>query len=89
LLEQWISWSIHSRDPHALYVIMIGGNDVRNAALQGTGLPAVQDGVQTELAAISTLSGEDARNFLIVNVPNVGIIPEFAQDNPALAAALS
>jgi phospholipase/lecithinase/hemolysin len=74
-------------DPNALYVIMIGGNDVRNAALQGTGLPAVQTGVQTELAAISTLSSEEARNFLIVNVPNVGIIPEFAQDNPSLASA--
>jgi phospholipase/lecithinase/hemolysin len=90
LPEQIVAYSTHVSsvaDPHALYVIMIGGNDVRNAALQGTGLPAVQDGVQTELAAISTLSGEDARNFLIVNVPNVGIIPEFAQDNPALAAA--
>jgi hypothetical protein len=30
----------HNIDPStALYVIMIGGNDVRNAALQGTGLP--------------------------------------------------
>jgi outer membrane lipase/esterase len=90
LPEQVGAYSAHEgfvADPNALYVIMIGGNDVRNAALQGTGLPAVQDGVQTELAAISTLSSEDAKNFLIVNVPNVGIIPEFAQDNPSLAGA--
>jgi outer membrane lipase/esterase len=73
-------------DPNALYVVMIGGNDVRNAALQGTGAPAITEGVDAELAAISTLSGEDAKHFLIVNVPNVGIIPEFAQDNPTLAA---
>jgi phospholipase/lecithinase/hemolysin len=73
-------------DPNALYVIMIGGNDVRNAALQGTGAPAIIAGVDAELAAISTLSSEDAKHFLIVNVPNVGIIPEFAQDNPTLAA---
>jgi phospholipase/lecithinase/hemolysin len=73
-------------DPNALYVIMIGGNDVRNAALQGTGAPAITAGVDAELAAISTLSSEDAKHFLIVNVPNVGIIPEFAQDNPTLAA---
>jgi phospholipase/lecithinase/hemolysin len=72
-------------DPNALYVVMIGGNDVRNAALQGTGDAAVTTGVNTELAAISTLSGEGAKDFLIVNVPNVGIIPEFAQDNPSLA----
>ena len=72
-------------DPSALYVIMIGGNDVRNAALYGTGAAAVTAGVDAELSAISTLSAEDAKNFLIVNVPDVGLIPEFAQDNPSLA----
>lgn len=88
LPEQIAAYSAYAggvANPNALYVIMIGGNDVRNAALQGTGLPAVQTGVDTEVAAISTLSSEDARHFLIVNVPNVGIIPEFAQQNPALA----
>jgi phospholipase/lecithinase/hemolysin len=74
-------------DPNALYVIMIGGNDVRNAALGGTGAPAITEGVDTELTAISTLSGEGAKHFLVVNVPNVGIIPEFAQENPTLAAS--
>ncbi|HEY1782995.1 MAG TPA: SGNH/GDSL hydrolase family protein [Roseiarcus sp.] len=74
-------------DPDALYVIMIGGNDVRDAALDGTGAGAVTAGVDAELAAISTLSGEDAKHFLVVNVPNVGLIPEFAQDNPTLAAS--
>jgi phospholipase/lecithinase/hemolysin len=52
-----------------------------------TGVPAITDGVVTELAAISTLSGEGAKHFLVVNVPNVGIIPEFAQENPILAPA--
>jgi outer membrane lipase/esterase len=73
-------------DPNALYVVMIGGNDVRNAALQGTGVDAVTNGVGTELTEISTLADEGAKHFLVVNVPNVGIIPEFAQDNPTLAA---
>ena len=64
-------------DPDALYVLMIGGNDVRDAAW--TDDPsAVTAGVQAELAAISTLSGEGAQHFLVVNVPNVGLIPEFA-----------
>ena len=72
-------------DPSALYVIMIGGNDVRNAALNGGGTAAITAGVDAEVAAISTLSGEDAKNFLVVNVPNVGLIPEFAQDHPTLA----
>ena len=73
-------------DPNALYVVMIGGNDVRNAALQGTGIPAITNGVGTELTEISTLADEGAKHFLVVDVPNVGIIPEFAQDNPTLAA---
>ena len=74
-------------DPNALYVIDIGGNDVRNAALQGTGSAAVANGVQAELASIQALMAYGAKNFFIVNVPNVGVIPEFAQDNPTLAAS--
>jgi phospholipase/lecithinase/hemolysin len=77
-------------DPNALYVIMIGGNDVRDAALSGVGEPgeenAIDAGVEAEKVAISTLSGEGAKNFLIMNVPNVGLIPEFTQENPTLAA---
>lgn len=73
-------------DPTALYTVFVGGNDVRNAALQGTGAAAVGAGVQTELAALSTLIGAGARNLLVINVPDIGIIPEFAQDNSGLAA---
>jgi outer membrane lipase/esterase len=89
LLDQVGAYSAYSADhadPNALYVVMIGGNDVRDAALDGTGEAAVTAGVDAELTAISTLSGEGAKHFLVVNVPNVGIIPEFAQDNPSLAA---
>lgn len=74
-----------SADPDALYFVGIGGNDVRNAALEGTGSAAVAAGVQTELAAVQGLLALGARNLLVVNVPDIGIIPEFAQDNPALA----
>jgi phospholipase/lecithinase/hemolysin len=75
-------------DPNALYVVMIGGNDVRNAAL-GAGAGAVTDGVDTEVMEISTLADEGAKHFLIVNVPNVGQIPEFTEavpPNPMQAA---
>jgi phospholipase/lecithinase/hemolysin len=75
-------------DPNALYVVMIGGNDVRDAALgpSGSADAAITAGVKAEEAAISTLSGEGAKHFLVVNVPNVGLIPEFAQDTPTKAA---
>ncbi len=80
-------------DPAALYVVMIGGNDVRNAAtLAGTGAQdaAVTTGVQTELAAIQALAGYGARNFFVVNVPDVGAIPESkARGDSAAATRLS
>ena len=90
------AFSLHEggvADPNALYVVMIGGNDVRNAALGGTGTVdatgtlAIENGVHAELTAISTLSHEGARDFLVVNVPNVGVIPEFTIENPTLANA--
>jgi outer membrane lipase/esterase len=86
------AFSLHeggAAGPNALYVIMIGGNDVRDAALYDTGMAAtdaVTAGVGTELTEIKTLAGEGAKDFLVVNVPNVGLIPEFAQENPGDAA---
>ena len=74
-------------DPNALYVLFTGGNDVRNAALQGTGATAIAAGVDAELAAIDTLAADGAKHYLVVNVPNVGLIPEFAQDDPSQAGA--
>jgi phospholipase/lecithinase/hemolysin len=91
LPEQVAAYSAHvsdHADPNALYVVMIGGNDVRNVALEpdpGTGAGAITEGVDTELAAISALSGEGAEHFLVVNVPNVGLIPEFAEDDASRA----
>jgi phospholipase/lecithinase/hemolysin len=76
-------------DPNALYVVMIGGNDVRNVALApnpGNGEAAIADGANTEVAEITTLADEGAKHFLVVNVPNVGLIPEFAEDDPSQAA---
>ncbi|MGI4801295.1 MAG: SGNH/GDSL hydrolase family protein [Janthinobacterium lividum] len=73
-------------DPNALYVVEIGGNDIRQAALQGTGPAAVTAGVTAELQAVQTLAQDGAKKFLVVNAPNVGIIPEFTQDNASKAA---
>jgi phospholipase/lecithinase/hemolysin len=75
-------------DPNALYVIMIGGNDVRDAVGESAtaAADAIAAGVAAETKAISTLSGDDAKHFLIVNVPNVGLIPEFS-GNPTEAEA--
>ncbi len=89
LPEQTAAYFIGSSgkaDPNALYTVFIGGNDVRDAALSGGGAAAITTGVSTEVATIQALAAAGARNFLVPNVPNVGAIPEFAQDNPSLAA---
>ena len=74
-------------DPNALFFVLSGGNDVRQAALNHLGTAGITSGVNNELAAIQLLIGEGARNIMVVNVPNVGVIPEFAQDNISVAAA--
>ncbi|MBI0535882.1 PEP-CTERM sorting domain-containing protein [Roseomonas sp. KE2513] len=74
-------------DPNALYLVAIGGNDIRNAAQQGTGAAAVTAGVQAEVAAVGALIAEGARNLLVVNAPNIGAIPEFVLGSPGLAPA--
>ena len=70
----------------ALYTVFIGGNDVRTAAHQGNAA-YVTDGVQSELQGLATLVGAGAKNLLVVNVPNVGLIPEFTTYSPAGQAA--
>ncbi len=74
-------------DPNALYFVLSGGNDVRQSALNSLGTAGINPGVSNEVSAIQLLINEGARNILVVNVPNVGVIPEFAQDNPTKAVA--
>ena len=74
-------------DPNALYFVLSGGNDVRQAALNNLGTTGITAGVSNEVSAIQLLINEGARSVLVVNVPNVGVIPEFAQDHPTQAAA--
>lgn len=75
LPDQVLAYTNHANvaDPSALYVIEIGGNDV---ILKTLGAPVSIDGsVMEETSEITTLAQDGARNFLIVNVPNVGLIP--------------
>ena len=68
---------------NALYTVMIGGNDVRDAVLHSNP-GGVIAGVNAELAGIQSLINAGAKHILVGNVPNVGAIPEFTQDgNPA------
>ncbi len=76
----------------ALYVVMIGGNDVRDARDVGDRVQAriiVRRAVRRIGMALATLSAAGARRFLVVNVPDIGAIPETrllaaAQGDPGL-----
>ena len=82
-------------DPDALYIIWIGGNDVRDAleALLVSGLPAaaaiITSAVGAEAANIGALVAAGATQFLILNAPNVGLVPGVTSLGPlAVGAAM-
>lgn len=64
-------------DPDALYVIQFGGNDIRDALQMGpvNGPPLVLEAVGSIGIAIQTLYHAGAREFLVVNAPNLGKTP--------------
>lgn len=63
----------------ALFVVFIGGNDVRDARDAGSKEAAkqiIRDAVAGIDSAIRTLAWSGAENFLVANVPDIGAIPE-------------
>ena len=72
----------YSADANALYVIQFGGNDVRDAlgallTTQDIGIAQgiVENAVQTEIGIIHQLYQLGARQFLVVNVPDISGAP--------------
>jgi outer membrane lipase/esterase len=61
----------------ALYVLQFGGNDVRDALQNGpvAGPPLVLEAVATLIANIVRLHDAGAREFLVVNSPDLGKTP--------------
>lgn len=79
--------TVFAADPNALYVVVGGGNDMRDARLAfQEDTPADQLGrQQAAIAAINDLANtvgylatRGARNVLIANLPNLGNTPEAA-----------
>jgi len=66
-------------DPDALYVIEMGGNDVRDAfavALAGgNGNQIITDALNSILVNVNRLYNAGARQFLVMNVPNIALTP--------------
>lgn len=79
-------------DPYALYAVWFGGNDVRDAleAFQGGGLPAAQAVLTDALTGFANnmiaLIAFGATEFVVPNVPNVGLAPAVTALGPAASA---
>jgi len=61
----------------ALYVIMIGGNDVRDARDdEENANEIIEEAVAYIADALETLHGAGANTFYVINSPNIGLIPD-------------
>jgi phospholipase/lecithinase/hemolysin len=79
-------------DPHALYTIWIGSNDLEDILAGATPSQYAAD-IATAVgnidSAIATLAGAGAKDFLIVTVPDLGLTPGALALGPTTSAALS
>ncbi len=63
----------------ALYVILIGGNDIRSArnVIDSVLANSIVDAAVVQVSqTISQLARSGARSFLLINAPDIGVIPE-------------
>ena len=82
-------------DPDALYLVTMGGNDVRNLAPSGSdpvpwadGFAALDKAADKLYTELSQLVEMGAQHLLITGVPDVGLIPKYDRDgNLVLDAA--
>jgi phospholipase/lecithinase/hemolysin len=76
-------------DPNALYVVWGGANDLRHAAASGDPAvvsAAVSGAIGNLQTIVSTLYSEGARNFLLPNLPDLGLTPEALSHGATFAA---
>jgi phospholipase/lecithinase/hemolysin len=91
-LQTFLTTTAGQLDAKALYVIMIGGNDVRDASVMASDAQAsaaVSAAVASIQLALETLMRKGAKNILVANVPDISKIPETAeraQTHPGLLA---
>lgn len=72
-------------DPNALYTVWAGGNDIL-AILQGTSGFSTSQAAQNVADAITSLAVLGAQNFLVPNLPNIGLTPAAIQAGSSAVA---
>ena len=81
-IAKFLAAQSHPIDDEALYVMMVGGNDVRGAALLYSQTAAINDARAAADAANEALErvlNAGAKSILVVNVPDVSKTPETAK----------
>lgn len=83
-------------DPNALYLIFVGGNNMRDAIgaaaanpanALGIGTAAVANAVGDIAEGIGSLIGAGARSFLVLNLPDLSLTPAvFESGNPLISS---
>lgn len=84
-----LSMSVNVSDPDALYIIAIGGNDVRDAieafATDPSGATSaylIQNALGSIYQNIAKLAQSGAHHFLVSNVPDLGLVPAVRMQGP-------
>jgi phospholipase/lecithinase/hemolysin len=79
----------HTADPNSLYVLFGGANDVRDAAklAQPQRDQAAVNAAYNLTSSLQLLGSAGARNFLVLNLPNIGHTPEAQLELNNAAAA--
>ncbi len=100
--------SVENADADTLYIVLVGGNDIRDAIEAysidpNVSLNMLNDAITAIVQSVSDLAAAGATKFLIMNAPNLGLVPAVntlgepvktlaqflsSQFNDALASAL-
>ena len=88
----WGANPLTMADPNALYVVVGGGNDMRDArsavgADNSTRQAAAEAAVNTLGQSLAFLASRGAKNILISNLPNLANTPEALFMGPAIVAS--
>jgi phospholipase/lecithinase/hemolysin len=81
-VQKYLGRTGGTADPDALYVVQIGGNDIRDALETGLGggdpIAVIGGAIQALAQNLTVLSQAGARKFLVANAPNLGKVPVIA-----------
>lgn len=81
-----------SANPNRTYVIFVGGNDARDALVAGLSdpgqVPVIVGAAVTAIAdAVQTLWASGATEFVVMNAPNLAVVPAVRFQGPAAIMA--